>query len=529
MQERADSRTSEMLKQLLPRGRTDTNDWAKEPGTALIVAEEESLETANAQFALCMATNELSRLYPVITHLGVLVPNSATLSANVPLFAQGRIQDALMNFVNELQPDCKVEFVDTASGYWDATLSIGASRKGLENVVSIASNGWMAYVSKNELSASFTDRTNPIGAYAAACIGGMEVFKKIFLKKSNLLSPEKGRSDARWRLKSIEGQTSFSTFDYKVNESYPKNPELPTSICLEDLCIVGTGAGGGAVAYVLASLHDLQGRLSLIDPDEVKPGNMNRYIYALHADSARNGLKVEVVKELFKRLEKFDVRTFPCSYQELKEPHKIVNMDILISTVDTKETRRNIQWDMPRVILDAAVVSTDFYVRRVDLGKSPCLLCTHKAKEVQRSLEEILSEVTGIDEKEILRLRSTNARFTQEHLDLMKEFSVIHGFALPSVGDRFSDWLIIHCGEFASFETHERIPLPFATILPGILIAGEVIKDRHFPNDTVQNYYSYDMINVPSSGTTPLKPASDCIFCSSSKTKETYARKYEKL
>jgi len=527
MQERADLRTSEMLKQLLPKSRTNTNDWAKESGTALVIAAEKSLQSTNAKMALCMTVNLLSRLYPVITQLDISVSESVNLSINIPLFEPGEFRCSLKDFINRLQPYCRVEFVDTPSGKWDAALSIGDSND-LDGVVSIASNGWMAYVSTKKLSVDFTDNTNPIGAYAAACIGGMEVFKKLFLKKANLLSPEKELADTRWRLKFIDGQIGFSTFDYKVDDSSSQNSLLPSTINLGDLWIVGLGAGGGASAFTLASLQSFEGHLNLIDPDEVKPVNMNRYIYALNADAVGHKPKVEAVKELFKRFKKLEVQAYPCSYQEFKESHKNSMMDFLLSTVDTKETRRCIQWDMPRVILDAAVISTEFYVRRVDIGKSPCILCTHKPGEVERSTEEILSEVIGLGTEEIVRLRSTNARLTQDHIDRMKKSSETQSFTLPSVGEHFNDWFLMHCGEVASPVTPERIPLPFATVLPGILLAGEVIKAYYFPDDVIQNYYTYDMINVPLSGAQSLKPAPDCIFCSNSQTIEIFQRKYGK-
>jgi len=526
MQERADSRTLEMIKQLLSKGRISTKRWAEEPGTALLVADEKSLETANGQLVLCMAVNALSRLYPILTYIDLSIPSSAVFSVNVPLFTEDKVLNATMDFVDRLQLDCKVECVDSISGNWDAVLSIGPSKTNLKNMISVTSDGWIAYASTDELVPVFTEKTNPIGAYAAACIGGMEVFKRVFLKKSNLLLPEKTKYDVRWKLKFIRGQTSFSAFDYSVNGNSVSNPSLPSTVNVGDLCIAGVGAGGGAVAYTLASLRDLEGQLTLIDPDEVKPGNMNRYVYALQASSAGNRPKVEVIRELFESFRRLHVQAFPYSYQELRESGKIGDVDVLISTVDTKETRRDMQWDMPRVILDAAVVLTDFYISRVDLGQSPCLLCTHKAKEVERSPEEIVSEVIGLSAREIVRLRSTNARLTQEHINRMIKSSEKYGFAMPSVGDRFSDWWMMHCGELVLPGTRERFPLPFATILPGIFIAGEVIKERYFAKDVLQNYYSYDMTSLPSSGATPMKPVSNCIFCSSPMTREIYAKKY---
>jgi len=500
--------------------------WAEEPGTVLIVANQKCIETANGQFALCMAINMLARLHPVLTRIDVSIPDTAVFSVHVPLFTESKILDAILDFVNKLQPNCKVERADLIHRDWDAVLSIGSSDLAIKNTISIASDGWIAYVSANELAPTFTKHTNPIGAYAAACIGGMEVFKRVFLKKSNLLLPEKTPFDVRWRLKFIKDQLSFSAFDYRVNGNPAYNPSLPLTINVGNLTIAGVGAGGGAVAYTLASLHDLEGRMTLIDPDEVKPSNMNRYVYALHTDSVGNRPKVEALKELLKDFKKLDVQACQNSYQELTASRGIGNIDVLISTVDTKETRRNMQWDMPRVILDAAVVLTDFYVRRVDIGKSPCLICTHSPKEVERPLEEVLSEVIGLSASEIAKLRSTNACLTQEHINRMTKSSEKFGFTLPSVGERFSDWLMMHCGELVLSATQERFPLPFATVLPGILIAGEVIKERYFPKDVLQNYYSYDMINLPASGMTEIKPVSDCIFCSSLTTREKFAKKY---
>jgi molybdopterin/thiamine biosynthesis adenylyltransferase len=514
-----------MIKQLLSKAIINMKRWAEEPGTVLIVADEKSIKTANGQFAFCMAINMLSRLYPILTHIGVSIPASAVFSVNVPLFNGNKILDAVLDFINKLKLDCKVERIDLIRRGWDAIFSIGPSNLSMENTISIASDGWIAYVSTDGHATVFTKNTNPIGAYAAACIGGMEVFKKVFLKKSNILFPEKASSDIRWRLKLIEGQLSFSAFDYRVNGDPAYNPSLPLTINVQDLTMTGVGAGGGAVAYTLASLHDLKGRMTLIDPDEVKPSNMNRYVYALHIDATNNRPKVEVVKELFSRFKKLDVQAHQISYQKWVASRKIDNIDVLISTVDTKETRRNMQWDMPRVILDAAAVLTDFYVRRVDVGKSPCLICTHSPK-FEPSLEEILSEATGLSANEIAKLRSTNACLTQEHIKRMTKSSKKYGFTLPSVGERFSDWLMMHCGELVLSATQERFPLPFATVLPGILIAGEVIKERYFPQGVLQNYYSYDMINLPASGMIKMKPVSDCIFCSSPTTKERFAKKY---
>jgi molybdopterin/thiamine biosynthesis adenylyltransferase len=528
MPEHADSRTLDMIRQLLSKSKINKERWAKESGAVLVVADEKPLRSANGQFALCMAVNALLRLYPILTRIGILIPDALSFVVKVPLFSGNTIHESLVGFADRLRPECEVSMVDRSGGDWDAVLSIGTSKVRLRNKISIASDGWIARVSTNKLSKDFTGKGNPIGAYTAACIGGMEVFKRVFLKKSNVLAPEKAPSDIRWRLRLIKSEVSFSTFDYKVNEKPAYNPPIPAKVDLGNLCIAGVGAGGGAAAYSLASLSNLKGRLILVDPDEVKPSNMNRYVYALRTDFADEWSKVEVIRDLFIHFDKLCVQCYPYPYQRLSESGKIGAMDLLVSTVDTKETRRDIQWDMPRVILDAAVLLSEFYVRRVDIGKSPCLLCTHKADEAKRSSEEIISQVIGLSRKEIVRLRSTNARITREIINRMKEYSAKSGFALPSVGERFSDWELAHCGEFILPSTQERFPLTFSTILPGILIAGEVLKERYFPEGILRNYYSYDMINLPVNGMALQQPLSNCILCSSQKTRDIFATKWKK-
>ena len=448
---------------------TDTeSQWSKLPGRILIISNSKSVQSENGQYAFCMALNLLCRLYPIVTEIGLLITKSSIFTVNTPLFAKGAVVDSVNKFICNLKPDCQVKFLDKLSDDWDATLSIGVSQQE-KNVISISSDGWTAYISPNNDVPEFSTKTNAIGAYVASCIGGMEVFKKVMLKKINFITPEKSEYDIRWQLRLLDEKLQFSAFDYKVDGSY--NPDLPRAIDLGKVHVFGVGAGGGAAMFTIASLSQLtNGNVNLFDPDVIKPSNLNRCIFATrqHVELP----KVEVIKNMFDAFPTLQVNAKQTSYQKLSSEGGDSNIDLLISTVDTKDTRRALQWSLPRVILDAAVLLTNFYVRRIRIGIDPCFSCTHTEEEAT-SLNAIISKVTCLPLNDVIELRSTNARFTEDQLRTMLENSKRYGFTMPSINDRFSDWCIMHCSQL-KLPNEERVPLPFAAVLAGVLIAGEV-------------------------------------------------------
>ena len=334
--EKAYVRNLQLLSNLAGNEKNAENKWQKESGTVLITSNLKSLESSNGQYAFCMSLNLLCRLYPIITKIGIVIPDSVQFSADIPLFPKGRIKQSVTDFIGRFQPDCTVELLKKVTEDWDASLSIGPSELQ-KDVVSISSDGWIAYVSPTNSVINFSENANPIGAYASACIGGMEIFKRILLKKSNALIPKKSNYDIRWRLSFIQDSLSFSTLNYKVN-CKAQNPGLTKQLKLNNVHIVGVGAGGGAAAYTLASLPQLDGEMRLVDPDQVKPSNLNRCVFATRQDCEKS--KVNVLKTLLSKFPTLNVNTEQVSFQQLAEKGKTANIDMLVSTVDTKETRR---------------------------------------------------------------------------------------------------------------------------------------------------------------------------------------------
>lgn len=522
-----ESRTIEMLGHFIPTKQPEYTAWDDISGNVRIVSDDINLRLENAQYSLFMAVNSLSRLYPIVNEIFIDMPDMPRL-VDVPLFNGDTIFEAIRSFTELTQPKCKIGFIDGERMHdSDITLHVGSQKESGKYDVSIGSDGWIAIISKGNSGTGFSSNVNPIGAYTAALIGGMEVFKHLILKKADIIQPEWTEYDIRHQIKFIEDTIFFSSLTYEVGYNEFDNPPLPDKVDLGELIVVGVGAGGGAALYTISSLNKkVIGNLILVDPDELKPGNMNRYVYSKKDDADKERKKIDVIYDfLIKNFEDLCIKRYPVSYQDFMRIENKEKMDVVISTVDTKDSKQAIQWDIPRVILDAAVVQSEFYIRRVDLGSSLCMVCLDK-QTITKTPEELASEVIGIDGEEIVRLRSENAIIEAGHIKKMREMSVIHNFTLPTIGERFGDWWLDHCGEIAISKTYQRIPLPFATILPGVFIAGEIIKEKYFSRYVLDNHYFYNMMSLPLDGQTKYKPKQGCILCSKEPAIKMFKEKY---
>jgi len=110
-----------------------------------------------------------------------------------------------------------------------------------------------------------------------------------------------------------------------------------------------------------------------------------------------------------------------------------------------------------------------------------------------------------------LIISSTSGGEIKEKVNLNNEI------LLPNEGQRYSDWLQHHCGYLdLDFSSQEEVQVPFVTIFPGILIAGEIIKYFYFKDNVLNNYYYHDMLTVPSAHYPYMKNKNpQCNICNS--------------
>lgn len=464
-------------------------------------------DNANAQIALLTAANLCLRFDPVIDVLHIVVPDGPLLT-QYPGTQASTIHQALDDLAEWIDRDVELLHSDPGDGDADATLALGKTHRDLPAPdVGIGSDGWTVHLAGDRAIDDFGEQVNPIGASYAACLGVAELFKA--------LARTWGLENPGFNVAPVE-DLAFSTYDYTVGDEVTKNPDLPETLDLAGTSVIGTGAGGGALVLTLALLPDLRGHLGLVDSDEVTATNLNRYLWAGSGHAGEP--KVSTLQDLLSRWHpQLDVTAVPAPFEAVSDGNYDVPMELVTSTVHTAEARREIQWELPGRVLDAGVNERgDLVVARIRFGDSECLGCKYPPGERGKERElEALAERIGLGFDEIRRLHRNNGAFDENQVArILSKVDEDPEVAPPDVGQRFSDWFQQHCGHLQLETDGEPVPIPFLPVAAGILLAGEVVKDRAELGGSLSDRFLHNIFSSPRSllhrGT---KPAKGCVIC----------------
>jgi hypothetical protein len=374
-------------------------------------------------------------------------------------------------------------------------------------------------VATADAAVTFTEQENPVGAYTAGCLAVAEVFKHVLQTVAG--------DAVSVNIAPVEDSV-FSTFDYSVNAVEPANPSLPETVDVETLYIFGVGAGGGALLHVLSAVDQVAGTVQLVDSDEVSRSNLNRYIWAFADDV--DAMKTEIGQQRLRAAHPdLDVRSYPVPYAEFADAAVSDQFDLVISTVDSAAAREEIQWDLPRMILDAATNQRgDYVVSRVVLGETQCLGCKHSQRDGKRQELAVVADRLGLSTDTVEEMDKDNAAFSaaqvatiEGHVDGDPDFTI------PEPGERFSDWFGDQCGHMDLSAADDPVPVPFLPVTAGVLLAGEVIKDRYFTDDQVDNRFTHNMFYRPRERMHSFTGPDDaCSICRHDRVLDRYHEKW---
>jgi len=320
-----------------------------------VVVDEKLLFTRRGQHMLSASVNLLTRC---CINIDVFLPEDrVTPLIDAPFLRDDLVSD-LIKLALRINPDSSLRVNPASRAKYDVALIIGegAFTKADYNVF-IDALGWLSYVGAEKPRYFSGDSENPIGPLVSASRGSAEVFKallnKIVGRRHKPCSP-----------------TIFSALNYEINQLSWDNLPLP-KIFLDDVLLVGAGAIGNCVAYCLASLPNVSGNLTVIDPERVETTNLNRYVLATMTDL--RAYKTNIIR---KRLRgKFNVKSFSGTYQEY--PHRRKH-DLVVVCVDDVKTRWAVQLDFPRLILSGGMYADSFTIsRHDDFLNKPCLGCLY--------------------------------------------------------------------------------------------------------------------------------------------------------
>jgi molybdopterin/thiamine biosynthesis adenylyltransferase len=269
-----------------------------------------------------------------------------------------------------------------ALGEFDAVLSVGTHvpRKLASTVIN--SNGWVARVAStgDSIAADCSER-NPIGALGAASLGVGEIFKVLVQMR-----PERGAAIP---------PTCFSLFSYHTGDNDPGLP-MP-AILTSDITLIGAGAIGNAVVYLLRALQ-IQGRLDIVDYQDFGRENLGTCMCVGLDDIGQS--KATVLASLFRS------RPNVHGYKELVSDYiRRVEVSgkypaVVLSALDDIEPRHELQGLWPDIVIDGAIGPFECQVSCHPWGKDiACLRCLFR--QVSRSSELLAQLATGLRQERL--------------------------------------------------------------------------------------------------------------------------------
>jgi molybdopterin/thiamine biosynthesis adenylyltransferase len=280
---------------------------------------------------------------------------------------------------------------------------------------------------------------------------------------------------------------SYSIADFGADGGEP----LEQLIALPDTVIVGVGAIGNGVAYLLSRLR-LKGRVTVVDHQRFGDENLGTCILIGPADLDRP--KAEVIAELLHgdglevKPVVGDVATFAA---ELAKPPRIV-----VVGVDSVDARHEAQELWPDLMIDGAIGA---FVAQV--GRHPwdepvgCLRCVFRHPP-GRAAEVVVSEATGLS---VERARHADDQVTDGDVS-----------AAPA---EKQEWLRARIGrricavaaEVASISARPQAEgfapsVPFVATMSGAMMVGELIKAAMGMASPLAPRYQFDLLQGPARG-----------------------------
>jgi len=222
----------------------------------------------------------------------------------------------------------------------------------------------------------------PLAAMAAAALGVGELFRAVF---SDLLPH--GR----------QGPNPFSLNWLTLGDPADASP-LPSMVDLGTIHLAGCGAIGQAAVLSLRELP-AAGTIIAVDHETLDEGNLQRYLLAGSGDVGE--AKTALIEQALSG-HQLNVEAVPFRWgeQELTAPGR----DTVLSALDTKQGRIELQAGLPRELFNAWTQPEDVGVsRHQDFGEAPCLACLGWPRHARASRSERIAQALGEDELRVVR------------------------------------------------------------------------------------------------------------------------------
>ena len=394
------------------------------------------------EIALALTATLLLRLDRVAP---VLAIDTATArSIRLPLLGDGPIVDALAAAHDGFESVGRLRTGTIENA--DLRLVFGSSAPGL----SVRSSGWVAAIGE----ATGETAGNPIAASYAGVLASSEALKIGLLRAG--LSVGRARP---WR-------GAISLWDHSLGAS--PGPDLPDTVDLSGHTFAGAGGVATAAGWVLSFVSP-SGEPHIVDFDYLDETNLNRHLSATFEGVGDPKAKLVAAMLASDRCRPV-IHT--CRWQDLQRECR--SPRVAVVSVDDDSTRRDVQLDMPRTILNGGTSDDGVYRLSVhDFISGACLGCISRSDRRHTGLLESVADRLGVSPGDLAPyVRSTEplpaAVLDRARLDpeLREQLATVDGRA----------FLELACGQLRVTSGEPAVSAPMLSAAPGVLLATAVVK-----------------------------------------------------
>lgn len=436
------------------------------------------LQTLNGQVMALTVINLMSRFHPEVN---IDVSQEFRTMVWVPFGNDDRFVGCLANMATLVGSKTKLEPAKDL----DVLISVGRTETSAKYKININSDGWLAFTNDSDERIDFvSENQNPIGAQTAACFGVADAFRRLLF----LLGCRERRVVRE------PAPLVFSTLEYSANDPTARNPSMPQKIDIDEVVVVGAGAVANGLVYAIATIPHAFGTIKVIDYQSFEETNINRCLMVCLKHVGANKAKA-LASCQFRNLK---VIAFPTTYEEFIKTHVGAKLDLVISTVDNNDTRIRVQSDLPRIVLHGATGEHVATISRHSFVEGACLGCLFFE---QISPAATISTETGISVHEVEQLLCGTVQVTKEHMSAIATRTGIDTERLRGYIDRPFIELYTQeiCGTIRPKVGGKEIAasVSFVSALPGVLLAGEIIKERshELSRFRLNNYLTLSLFN----------------------------------
>lgn len=394
----------------------------------------------------------------------------------------------------------------------------------------VSARGWTSYLSTERACDFAPGPPNGIAAVYAAALAVGDAFNDAVREYFERAEP-------------LNGSLLFDLATLTTVAAPNHEPDISRGLHINEATLVGVGAVGQAFVLSLIHLPGLAGLLRLVDHDFSDDGNEQRCVLAFPEN--RHNPKVFIARSRLQATHPFLHVDAPFGVHPVfgdwslyrQATHGAITDEIVITTIDNEQGRRDVQASIPRVILNGWTETAHDQLaygvgRHSILGERACLSCFHKPPPNAPSEAEFVATRTGLSLEECNRRLADPSIFTttDEIESVADRWGVPAERLYPFVNKPLIDLVHGNCG-LGAMDIDGNPVVASVTHVPtlvGSLLAAqfvlEVIGDARAKN--LDNLASFDALTLPTAHHVHARGKKDGCICKDPVYREVAAQQW---